>query len=361
MNSCTYSGLVWLLGSGIQDESGGVSREYDAETRRYGPLSAESTAWFILALLESARPVEDVQRERALQAGQFLLEKAFDLSVDLFVELPTARNGHNGAGARNGQPTEAGFLGSGVIIRALAALHRVTNDQAFLSCAQSCARALQTRMSRVDGSYFTHFDITRQEPFEAGPVGVEQLRVGAALRDLAEAGGGYEFEAPAEMMTRWALGLHETMAPDAYGSTDPLKAAVRYARFLEGLLPSAARGGLDGQVLQSGITRIERVLEENPDAAGRVVPLAQVLRLRLYADVFGVAELDYGQAEREAAELAELQCQTTDPRLDGAFAFRRASGETIVTAEAVAVAVQALSMWEQAADGAFRRAWYELV
>lgn len=358
MNSCTYSGLVWMLGSGIQHDSGGVSREYEVDARRYGPLSAEATAWYILGLIEAAPPVEDVQRERAMQAGQFLLEKAFDLGVDLFVEAPTSNGASPEAG--DGRPTEAGFLGSGVIIRALTALHRLTNDPVYLNCAQSCARALQTRMSRVDGSYFTHFDIVRQEPFEQGPAGVEQLRVAAALRDLAEAGGGYEFEAPAELMTKWALSVQETFAPDVGDEPDPLAAAVRYGRFLEGLLPCAALGGHDGQLLQSGIARIERTLEGCSETAGRVIPLAQVLRLRLYADVFGVAELAYGQAEREAAELAELQRQTSDPRLDGAFTVE-SDGRTLVTAESVAVGVQALAMWEQAADGAFRRAWYELI
>ena len=356
MNSCTYSGLVWMLGSGVQDGSGGVSREYHTASRRFGPLSAEATAWYILGVLEATGSAEGVQRQRALQGGQFLLETAFDLSCDLFVDLPV----RNGASQNGVQPTEASFLGSGVIIRALCALHRLTNEQVYLACAQNCARALQTRMSRVDGSYFTHYDVARQEPFELGSVGVEQLRVGGALRDLAECGGGYEFEAPAELIAKWALGVHETFAPDACLGADPLEAAVSYGRFLEGLLPWAALGGPIGQVLQSGISRLERTLEDCADSPGRTIPLAQTLRLRLFADVFGVAELDYVQAESEAAQIAEMQQQTTDPRLDGAYTVN-VDGDVLVTVEAVVVAIQALAMWDQAAEGAFRRPWHALI
>lgn len=351
MNSNIYSGLRWLLDSGIQSESGGVYRDFRSSDEGFGPVSTEATAWYVLALLCIGEQ-EGSQRERAELAGRFLIEKARDVTTDLF--LSEALNKET----QGKQIAE--FLGSGLVLRALLALARVTGDAHYLECAQGCARAMQNRMSRVDGSFFAQYDIQYQSPVTAVESGLDQMKVAACFLDLAE-DGYHEFEYPAELLTRWALARCESWDPSLAKPEDRAAAMNAYGLFLEGLLPTAAMDMRTGQALQTGMIRLEQaVLQAN----GSSTPegLARLLRLRLYADAMGMMELDYGRAKAEAEELAERQMQSLDPKLDGAFTVKpKEDRPRELRPEATAVAVQALEMWEEVADGGFRESWRVLV
>jgi hypothetical protein len=350
MNSSIYSGLRWLLDSGIQSENGGVYRGFRSENGEFGPISTEATAWYALTLLRVGEP-EGVQRERAEKAGRYLMEKARDVTTDLFSEAADDEQ----AGQR-----VAEFLGSGLVLRALLALARATGDNRYLTSAQSCARAMQNRMSRVDGSFFAQYNITYQSPVMEVEAGIDQMKVAACFLDLAE-DGYHEFEYPAGLLTRWALARCESWDPSLAEPEHRGAAMNAYGLFLEGLLPTAALDMRTGQALQTGLIRLESAILQ---ANGSSTPegLARLLRLRLYADALGMMELDYGRAKAEAEELAQRQMASFDPKLDGAFTVKpHEDAPRELRPETTAVSVQALEMWDEVADGGFRESWRVLI
>ncbi|MEZ5361087.1 MAG: hypothetical protein R2748_01795 [Bryobacterales bacterium] len=348
MNSNIYSGLRWLLDSGIQAEDGGVYRGLRAPENEPARISTEATAWYVLALLRVGEP-EGVQLERAEKAGRYLMERARDVTTDLFSEQSEE------AGRR-----VAEFLSSGLVLRALLALAKATGDNTYLTSAQGCARAMQNRMSRVDGSFFAQYDIGMQSPMMEVEGGADQLKVAACFMDLAEE-GFHEFEYPAQLLTRWALDRCESWDPSLASPENRAQEMNSYGLFLEGLLPTAALDMRTGQALQTGLIRLETAILE---ANGSSTPegLARLLRLRLYLDAFGMMELDYGRAKAEAEELASRQMSSIDPRFDGAFTVKPLEDtDRELRPEATAVAVQALEMWDEVDDGGFREHWRALI
>jgi hypothetical protein len=348
MNSSTYSGIRWLLDSGIQAENGGVYRGFRAPDDEFGPISTEATAWYALTLLRVGEP-DGIQRERAEKAGRFLMEQARDVTTDLFSE---------GSDRTGGRVAE--FLGSGLVLRALLALARATGNNSYLTSAQSCARAMQNRMSRVDGSFFAQYDIALQSPVMGVEGGLDQMKVAACFLDLAE-DGYHEFEYPAGLLTRWALDRCESWDPSLAAPEDRAAAMNAYGLFLEGLLPTAALDMRTGQALQTGMIRLENAVVQ---ANGSSTPegLARLLRLRLYADATGMMELDYARAKAEAEELSSRQMTSYNPRLDGAFTVKpHEDRPRELRPETTAVAIQALQMWEEVDDGGFRETWRVLI
>ena len=359
MNSCIHSGLRWLANSGIQQESGGVSSCYQAEKRRYRPVSTASTAYFISTLLRADREGGSPTGQ-ALQAARFLMEQAFDLSTDLFpFEIPN--------GDAVSRPP-ARFLDCGTIIRALLDLWRATGDEAYQDCAERCGLAMHSRMTTVDGGFFPLYNLVYDQPeFGSGswPVeaGVYQLKVGLAFRELAEATGLGEFEADVELLNKWCLRRHEAFLHGDGDSEDTMSRLHAYCCFLEGLLPTAGLDSESARVLQFGILRVENLIDELGEEFLRCDAVAQLLRLRLFADNFGVMELDQRRAESEAASLEEFQMQTLDPKADGGFALARRAGTIVphVSLAATGFAIQALGICEQLKDGRYADDWRNLV
>ena len=91
--------------------------------------------------------------------------------------------------------------------------------------------------------------------------------------------------------------------------------------------------------------------------------LAQLLRLRLFADNGGVMELDQHRADEEAALIIEFQMQTLDPKAEGGFALARRAGAMVphFSPAATGFAIQALAIWDQLEDGKFADDWRKLV
>ncbi len=218
-------------------------------------------------------------------------------------------------------------------------------------------------MTRVDGSFFPDFEASSQRATgdEAGP---DQLKAAAAFLELADDGGMAELRTSAENLLKFAMQRHEgfSNAPtaDLEGRLNKLR---RYALFLEGLLPFAAERMEAGAALQAGIIRLEAEARETP--ANELPPelLAQPLRLRLFADLLGLGELDRVRAQEEAELLSEYQLQSSDPCLDGAFGPVLDAMEVgaSLTPHPTAVALQALQFWDEAEAGGFRRSWRDLI
>ena len=360
MNSCIHAGLRWLAISGIQDQSGGVSEGFRTDTRDYSLISSTATGYYIAAQLWSQRFSRGALPATASRAGGFLVERAFDMSSEMFPQR---------FGDDNDERTRlAYFFDCTVVVRALVQLWDATKNPAFLDCAQRCGLALHSRMPTVDGAFFPIYDLKSDRAYaEAGSWKVEmnvpQLKGALALLELYKATGRGEFEHDAEALRKWCLKRHESSLP---GDGDDTRIAERlhaYCLFLEGLLPGVALDAESGRVLQFGLLRVENFLDEFGPELQRSDVIAQLLRLRLYADKLGLMELDYKRADQEAAHLIKFQTQSSDPKTDGAFTlFRRTEKSSpALDLTATVFALQALEMWEQAEEGGLRDPWEVLI
>ena len=166
-----------------------------------------------------------------------------------------------------------------------------------------------------------------------------------------------------DTLRRWCLKRHEGFVPDFGDSEERMSRLHAYCYFLEGLLQEAGQDMDCSRALQWGILRVENLMEEIGPEFQRSDVLAQLLRLRFYADTFGVLEIDRATVESEVAALIEFQQQSSDPRVDGGFAFARRGTELVhhINPLSTVLALQALTMWESAAQGAFRDPWNVLI
>jgi hypothetical protein len=218
-------------------------------------------------------------------------------------------------------------------------------------------------MTRVDGSFSRQFNATAGHSGGEGG-GPEQLKASAAFLELAEEGGMPELRSAAESLLKFALARHEAFVSEHVSDLDARFSKLRhYALFLEGLLPFAAERLEAGSALQAGIVRLE---QEAKDIDAEQLPpelLAQPLRLRLFADLMGLGELDRSRAEFEADLLREYQLQSSDPSLEGAFGSVRDTTEIGASLEPhpTVVALQALEFWNDATTEGFRRTWRDLI
>jgi hypothetical protein len=180
---------------------------------------------------------------------------------------------------------------------------------------------------------------------------------------LSDATGNREFNTSTELMLSWCLKTHEGFVRGDDNPENVMGQLHAYCYFLEGLLPVASEDMKASNALHRGVLEVENRMREVASNYQRCDVLAQLLRLRLYADRIGIMELDSGEAEKEALLIEQFQHQSTDPKVDGGFAFARHNGQLTphVNPATTAVAMQALAMWEQAEDGAFREPWQALI
>ena len=360
MDSCIHSAWQWLSRSGIQNESGGVARFYRADVQEYRDVSTQSTAFFISTFLRLGDHPQGSAPLEALRAGGFLLDRAFHRSKELFA--------HEVYGEDNSPSACAYFFDCTIIIRSLVDLWKATKEPAYIECAERCGFALQNLMSRMDGSFFAVYDFARDQPLDDGETWstqpeVYQLKASLALQELTDATGLPEFVATSDTLRRWCLKRQEGFVPDFGDSEERMSRLHAYCYFLEGLLQEAGQDMDCSRALQWGILRVENLMEEIGPEFQRSDVLAQLLRLRFYADTFGVLEIDRTTAESEVAALIEFQQQSSDSRVDGGFAFARRGTELVhhINPLSTVLALQALTMWESAEQGAFRDPWNVLL
>ncbi len=354
------AGLAWLAHSGIQSESGGVSRYYAADAGQYREISTEITAYSIQGYLGLPLPGEPGLLSNALRAGQFLCYDTGNARLGLF-PFEVARSGFPPS-------NEVYFFDCGIIIRGLLALWSSTTDPLYLERAEHCGAALMGLMSRVDGSFFPLLDLSSGVPASGSGAwslqpDIYQLKIGLAFLDLAESTSSSMFYKVAEGLLNWSLRQHEMFLP---GAAEPDRVADRlhaYCYFLEGLLPFLERRFDCAQVLHAGITKVEKLVLETRRALERSDVMAQLLRLRLLADYIGIMELDLPAASWEAESIPAFQLFTADKQTNGAFSFGRRQGRLTPHANPVSTifCLQALRMWRDYQNGEFRTTWKELI
>ncbi len=338
----------WFLKSGIQESSGGVARYYRADSQTNARVSTEITGYSVSALVYVYRKSGDAGfLQAARRSGQFLVETAWDSSLGIF-PFEHASNGD--------QPEPlAYFFDSGIIVRGLLALWRVTRDQQLLDAAVKAGFSMG-RDFAGNGVFHPILRLPRREPFAyeaqwSRQPGCYQLKAAMAWYDLATVTGIAEFGAWYEEAVVSALASKDRFLP----ADTPEKTMDRlhaYSYFLEGLMPVIQRPECRVAV-EEGIARVAGYLREIAPVFERSDVYAQLLRVRIYANALAGIALDEAQAAEEAAKLSEFQCESGDSHLRGGYRFGRRRAEMLphVNPVSTAFCLQAADLWEGRTGG----------
>ena len=338
----------WFAASGIQEPGGGVARYYRSDAERNQAVSTEITGYaastfvYLHAVTGEARYLD-----RAVAAARFLARTAWraDLRAVPF-ELEPGPEG-----------LLAYFFDCGIVARGLLAVYRETREEEFLGAARVVGEAMARDFTAEDGEMHPilklpeNRPVARDERWSRSP-GCYQLKSAMAWNDLAEATGEARYGALYERALARALGAEAAFLP---GHADRAKVMDRlhaYCYFLEGLWPRAGEARC-AAVIRGGMDKVARYWREIAPQFERSDVVAQLLRLRIYADAVGVAPLDRAAAGQEADRLAFYQVASGDARTDGGFSFGRKGGVPLpyVNPVSTAFALQALTLWRQALAG----------
>ncbi len=348
----------WLLESGIQEASGGVARYYQSDLGRNYRVSTEITGYAAALLVWLHRQTADPRTlEAARRAGRFLTRRAWDSASGLFPF-------EYGLDSEGAEPL-AYFFDNAIVVRGLLALWRATAEREFLETAARCAAGM-ARDFRAAAGFHAALRLPEKEPAPADErwsrnPGCYQLKALMAWRELDEITGSKTFDSCFEPELRYALQTHRRFLPERVEAPamDRLHA---YCYFLEGLLVWADRPACR-EALREGIRRAGELLEAVTPLFERCDVRAQLLRVRLFADALGVAPLEPGEAERQAARLLEFQSAEPDLRHYGGFRFGRKGSQWLpfINPYSTAFATQALDMWRAHRHGRFQPRWQELI
>lgn len=341
----------WLLGSGIQEESGGVRRYYRMDRSRYAPVSTEITGYFASTCVYLISQTGDpAYLEAARTAARFLARVAWDpeLSIFPYEYLHEAD-----------RDPPAYFFDCGIIVRGLLASWRATGEAELLGVARACGRTMGDAFL-ADGEIQPVLQLPLKRPttpdgrWSSRP-GCYQLKSALAWHDLSVPTGNKKYLSYYRFALEQAIKTERAFLP---GDDDERRIVDRlhaYCYFLEGLLPMAS-GADHGETLREGIRRVEQWMRALSPVFERSDVYAQLLRLRLFADALSVLPLDQDAAEREAEKIVGFQLQDTDRRVDGGFSFGNLEGNPLPYANPVSTAfcLQTLLMWRQYREGQFR-------
>jgi hypothetical protein len=327
----------WFLHSGIQSPDGGVARYYRGDEQRNLPVSTEITgyaastyAWLY------QRTGDEAYRDAAVRTAQFLARSAWHDELETF-PFETAP----------GSP--AYFFDCGIIVRGLLAVNDAVPVPELKTVAVRCTVRMEHDFLEAS-TLHPIIDLPAKTPrphekrWSREP-GCFQLK--AALP-------WYRLRLKAAWSTALvaAIDNHEAFLPGETIEEKVMDRLHAYCYFLEGLL-AAHDDPAASHALRRGIGRTSGYLRAIRDRFLRSDVCAQLLRVRLFADRYGIEPLDRGAAEEEAALTRGFLLSSGDRRLDGAFSFGSRAGEILPIANPVSTAfcAQALDLWRQYEDG----------
>ena len=335
---------AWLLDSGIQEASGGVARYYLADAHQSRAISTEITGYavstftYLHALTGNERYLDAAKR-----AGSFLMHTAWDAQLCIFpFEYP--------------EKTLAYFFDSGIIVRGLLSLWRVTGERELLDIAQAAGRSMAACFAAGNSEYHPILQLPDKRPLPRGEQwsrrpGCYQLKAALAWDDLFKVTGESDYQRRYEDLLAESLRTHDSFLPGADGDRvmDWLHA---YCYFLEALLPRLERADV-AAAMGAGIATVSKYLREIEPRFARSDVYAQLLRLQLLSEGAGIAMVDRLEASSEAEKLAAFQQKSPDLRVGGGFSFGRRGNEFLphINPVSTAFGLQALMMWRQYLDG----------
>ncbi|HTM49808.1 MAG TPA: hypothetical protein VL285_14035 [Bryobacteraceae bacterium] len=337
----------WFLNSGIQETSGGVARYYLADVHQNRAVSTEITGYAVSTLTYLYAATGKVQYlDAARSAGAFLTKIAWNGPAAVFPFELTV------------DPL-AYFFDSGIIVRGLLSLWRMTAEREFLDVAKACGRSMSDWFGAGNGEYHPVVRIAGKTPepranrWSRMP-GCYQLKAALAWDDLYKITGDSDFLKWFEELLNHSLKTHSSFlpGPEEDHVMDRLHA---YCYFLEGLLARSERADV-AAVLVEGVARVSKHLREVRSQFARSDVYAQLLRVRLALESAGIASVDRLDASTEAECLSSFQLSDQNPRLTGGFYFGRRGSELQphINPVSTGFCLQALMMWRQYLDGELR-------
>lgn len=319
-----------------------MARFYLADSEKNKPVSTEITGYVASALMYLYSVTgRNEYLDRARLTANFLCEHAWDSGLRMFPfehPSPSGESDHLGY-----------FFDSGIIVRGLLAVWRVTREQQLLDIANEAAQSMLAAFRAEDG-YHPILQLPAKSPLPrtgqwSRAPGCYQAKSALAWWEVAAVTGDVAMRAAYLDMMEEALDTHEKFLPGEASRLRVMDRLHAYSYFLEALLPLLDRAEC-AEAFALGIGKASGLLREIAPEFARSDVYAQVLRARLYAS--GVIPLDIGSAREEAVRLAEFQAPSDDPRVDGSFWFGRRGGEFVPHANPVstAFAAQALGVWD---------------
>lgn len=290
---------------------------------------------------------EEEYLDRARLTARFLCEHAWDPALRIFPyehPSPSGESDHLGY-----------FFDSGIIVRGLLSVWRVTKEDRLLETAVDAGRAMLSAF-RTDDGYHPILALPNKMPLPrrdhwSRTVGCYQAKSAMAWFEVGEITGdqavrGAYFETIAD-----ALRTHRDFLP---GASDPARVMDRlhaYCYFLEALTPVLGRADC-AEAYRYGVVKVSRYAREIRTNFIRSDVYAQLLRARMCAAC--TIPVDKTAAAEEAQWLEEFQAADDDLRIQGGFYFGRRDGTFIphVNPVSTAFAAQGLELWQAYRSGA---------
>ena len=330
----------WFLRSGIQEASGGVSRYYLSDHRRNAPVSTEITAYSANALMRLYKETSDAQYFEAARKAAWYLVKAWDaesLAMPFECEAESIRYSY--------------FFDCGIVVRGLLSVWRESGTPEFLATAVQCGNSMaddffdRKQFGPILSLPDKHLLPYQNDKWSQSP-GCYQLKAALAWKELAEVTRDERYEVKFRYLLQDSLASHNTFLPGAHDDLLIMDRLHAYLYFLEGLLPTIQESAC-ADALRVGIQRVSGFVNELSSKFLRADVVAQLLRIRLFADQYGVVSLDARAAEQEASLLQTFQSHGNDVRLGGGFWFGERQGVFLpyMNPWATAFCYQAWGMW----------------
>ena len=344
----------WFAESGIQEATGGVARYYRSDLKQNARVSTEITGYAAGALAWlHTRTGNERYLELARKSACFLATRAWDPRAEVFP-------------FEDGGEALGYFFDTGIIIRGLLSVWRLTGDEHLLTVATRAGEALY-RHFRAGEHFHPILQLpamtpTAHEPRWSRSPGCYQLKVALAWAELAEARGDARFRDWYEELLASSLACHDRFLVEVEDSEKRMDRLHPYSYFLEGMLPACDREQVQC-ALATGIRRVEFYLREIAPLFERSDVSAQLLRVRLLADAAGAVKLDEAPAAEEARRAASFQLESDDRRENGGFGFGRARGALLpyVNPVSTAFCLQAIDLWNLRRQGAPLPGWTALI
>jgi hypothetical protein len=332
----------WFLDSGIQDPSGGVARFYQAEIEKNKPISTEITGYAasVLAFLYGVTGRTEFL-DRARQTASFLADSAWDSDLAIFpFEHPSQL---------------ALFFDSGIIVRGLLAVWRITKEQKLLDIALKAGRGMLADFYSGQ-DYHPILNLPGKTPVGrdchwSRTTGCYQTKSALAWWELAEVTGDEDLRDAYLAMIDGALTSSRDFIPGVPEGPRVMDRLHAYSYFLEALSPVLYRPDCLA-AYRFTMDRVSCYLRDLAPEFVRSDVYAQLLRARIYAA--NAIPVDTTLAREEANALTSFQASSADPRIDGGFYFGRRKGEIVphVNPVSTAFAAQALEVWRAFENGA---------
>ncbi len=342
MTSVCRAAGEWFLRSGIQEPNGGVARYYFSDRERNAPPTTEITAYSASTLVRLSKQDSEARYlDAAIEAATYLVNawEAESSAMPFECETNSRRYSY--------------FFDNGIIVRGLLAVWRECANEKFLATAVKCGDSMMRDFSD-DGHFNPILELPGKTPLAhestrwSRSPGCYQLKAALGWHELWQITENERYLACYRQLLNASLASHLPFLPGCNTEIPVMDRLHAYSYFLEGLLPVAGEPTA-AEAMAVGIDRLAGFVRKLAPLFLRSDVVAQLLRVRLFADRYGVLPLDEDAAQNEILILQSFQSDDSDTRLNGGFWFGRKNGEMLPFMNPVSTAFcyQALEMWNQ--------------